>query len=47
MTPYKRMLQQYAERAERIKKLRAAGWTLAKIARRHGISKQRVWQVLK
>lgn len=43
---YSTLLKQYAKRREQIRTLRAAGWTLERIGRRYGMSKQRVGQVL-
>lgn len=33
-------------RAEDMQRLRDEGWTLQRIADKHGISRQRVWQIL-
>ena len=34
------------DRAEDMQRLRDEGWTLQRIADKHGVSRQRVWQIL-
>jgi len=43
---YRTRMAQYAKRRESMQRLRAAGWTMQRIADRFGISRARVAQLL-
>lgn len=47
LVKYHRYLAMHASIANKMAKLRSDGWTLQKIADRHGLSRQRVHQILK
>lgn len=47
MDTYKKQLKVWAKRRERIVALFDSGWTRADIARRLGITRQRVYQIVK
>ena len=44
---YKKLLATYAKRRERAKAMRLAGLSALEIAKRLGISRQRVYQIIK
>ena len=45
-TPWQKMKEQNAARARSIRELYENGVRLGEIGKRHGISRQRVWQIL-
>lgn len=46
MTPYQKMLEQSFARDKRIRDLKRLNYSVIRIARLHGISRQRVYKIL-
>jgi DNA-directed RNA polymerase sigma subunit (sigma70/sigma32) len=43
---YKKLLKQWEKRRAEMRALRAKGWTLERVGKRYGISRQRVLQIV-